>query len=721
MTELQIYCTREVERIINKGRNFINEILVFFGVLVVMFICPIIAKAYVPYTSYTYDSRGNPVHSPDAYIPVAVIDGNRMGVGNLEKPSDIFIKKEGSASGIYIVDTGNDRIIHCDNSWNVKRLITGFKKEGSIQNFNKPEGVFVAESGHIYISDTENKRIVELDISGRYIREITLTGEDTLIENYQFFPGRIAVDNGGRIYTLVRNTLDGIVSFDKKGKFVGFTGSNRVAVNPIDFFWKKISAREERDRMQLFVPTEFSSIDIDSEGFIYATTGMSRINVPPVRKQNPSGQDILRRLGYILPVGDVKYSNLYGNKGPSEFYDVCIHYDGIYSCLDNNRGRIFTYDSQGYLLFVTGGRTDVSQKGMFTNAVALDSSDEELFVLDNKSGSITVFSLTEYGGLIFAAEKLYSIGRYNEAALKWREVVKLNANFQYAYSGIGKTLSRNGEYKEAMKFFQLADDKEGYSKAYKKYREDKVRQNFGYIVFLLGLLYVANKLFNILKKRFSNRFDELRKRIDEGPVLGNIKHAFYTLVHPFKGFLEIKHGEKGKKAISVTIIILLIIVTLLKKRYTGFIFNNTNIKRLNLIKESLNLLTPLFLWMISYWSLQIFLGGEATGSNILNSTAQALVPLILMSLLTTIISNFLTMQEGAILQLINTIGILWTCILIFSSVYTINDYTVGKATLAIMTNVAGMLAISFLSIIFYNLMQDMFVFLYTILQEIRLR
>ena len=58
--------------------------------------------------------------------------------------------------------------------------------------------------------------------------------------------------------------------------------------------------------MKLFIPTVFNNLDIDSEGFIYTTTGMidysaiysgamdaRKVNTP-VRRQNPSGDNVLK-------------------------------------------------------------------------------------------------------------------------------------------------------------------------------------------------------------------------------------------------------------------------------------------------------------------------------------------------------------------------------------------------------------------------------------------
>ena len=45
--------------------------------------------------------------------------------------------------------------------------------------------------------------------------------------------------------------------------------------------------------------------------------------------------------------------------------------------------------------------------------------------------------------------------------------MNMNGNYDQAYIGIGRALMRQGEYKEAMKYFRLKWDDDNYSKAFK--------------------------------------------------------------------------------------------------------------------------------------------------------------------------------------------------------------------------------------------------------------
>ena len=70
----------------------------------------------------------------------------------------------------------------------------------------------------------------------------------------------------------------------------------------------------------------------------------------------------------------------------------------------------------------------------------------------------------------------------------WREVIRMNTNYELAYLGIGKALNRRGEYKEAMKYFELAHNATYYSKAFNSYRDAVLNENFS---LLMAVIMVA--------------------------------------------------------------------------------------------------------------------------------------------------------------------------------------------------------------------------------------
>jgi len=501
--------------------------LVLALVIAGCFAClPTGVQARLPYHSYTYDYWGDVVDSPAAYLPNRLITGEDLGIGALRNPTDLFVGKDGK---IYILDAGNRRIIITNDRWELVRVIAGFEKNGVPDRFNNPNGIFVTEEGHIYVADTDNGRLVELDPEGKFIREIGPPRADIIPESFIYQPTKLVVDRAGRIYVVARHVNQGLIELTPDGTFRSYMGASRVALNMVDYFWKMIATREQRERMALFVPTEYNNLCIDEEGFIYVTT--SALNewdiqrtidsrseddrYAPVRRLNLTGNDILRRRGYFPPVGDIRIARKGSVRGPSMLVDIAVDNEvRVYSVLDRRRGRIFTYDSEGNLLYIFGAIGE--RFGNFRNPVALDYLGDKILVLDYETGTVTEFTVTGYGRLIREAVYLHFVGKYDEAAACWEEVLLLNANYEMAYVGIGRALLRQRRFEEALKNFKLGNHRKYYSRAFYYHRREVIGKNFGLIAGVLAACFLA--LYIILRirdKSQKNAYGEYRSEVGE--------------------------------------------------------------------------------------------------------------------------------------------------------------------------------------------------------------
>ena len=142
-------------------------------------------------------------------------------------------------------------------------------------------------------------------------------------------------------------------------------------------------------------------------------------------------------------------------------------------------------------------------EGAFNAPIALDHIGRELICLDQRDMSITVFTPTEYGNLIYDANNTYAKGDYDGSGELWDEVLKFNANYNMAYRGIGRALLRQGKYSEAMEYFKMAHDRQNYGRAFRLYRKEWVEKNIGWVVGILIaviVLYLAKRIISGMKK-----------------------------------------------------------------------------------------------------------------------------------------------------------------------------------------------------------------------------
>lgn len=457
------------------------------------------AQETLPYDTYTYDYWGKSVSTPAAYIPSEPVFGVSLSSGAFSNPSDLFISKDGI---IYVADTGNNRIVVLNSNMELMQIIDTFRNKGNKDNFDTPSGVCCTEEGNLYIADTNNKRVVILDKNRNLVDIISHPPSDVLSKDFDFAPLKVSVDYAGRAYVIASNMFQGIMAFSEAHKFMGYFGTINVNITLVQRFWRLFSTKEQRARQQQYIPTEFTGIDIDKEGFVYATN-LDSSGGQAVRMLNPKGIDVIttNNNGKHSLAGDLHWWMGNGDyTGASKIVDVKIRENGIYSLLDSNRGRIFSYDSEGNLLYIFGGIG--TQEGNFSQPVAVEAYKDLIYVLDSSKNAIFVFKPTQYGSYINKAVGLRYNGDETKSVKLWKKVLKFDSNNEMAYSGIGKAYLSTGDNKKAMYYLKMGMNKTYYSIAYKRYRNKLLKDNLGWIltVILAGIL-----LHSIVKRILKSR------------------------------------------------------------------------------------------------------------------------------------------------------------------------------------------------------------------------
>lgn len=450
----------------------------------------------LPYDTYNYDYWENIVHTPAAYVPDTSISGVGLGIGDFVTPQDVCIAPDGD---LYIADTGNNRIVVVDDTTRtVSKIITSFMNNGTEDTFNAPYGVCVSENEQLYIADKENQRIVVLEMDGTLVKIVSNPTSDVLEEGFVFKPLKVTVDYADRIYCIAQNMYQGIMVFESEGNFTGFFGTINVQLSLWEKFWKRIATKEERKNQQLYVATEFTGLDIDPDGFVYATN-IDELGEQAVRRLNPRGEDVIKKGQNENVGGDLWIEGSGDYSGASQIADVVYRDNGIYSLLDRKRGRVFTYDHEGNLLYIFGGKG--SQEGTFTTPAAIEQWGDQLLVLDAHKAAIFVFTPTEYGALINEAVALRFDGDEALAVPLWERVLELDENNELANTGIGKAYLSAGDNVKAMEYLEKGMNREYYSVALKRYRSDLLRQHMGPVLTAITCLIVAVVLFIKIRDR----------------------------------------------------------------------------------------------------------------------------------------------------------------------------------------------------------------------------
>lgn len=462
-------------------RAFPARLLAVF-ILLALMPAAALADDDLPYMTYNYDYWSNVTYTPAAYVPDLTVHGTDLTldgqpIGAFLTPQDMCISPSGE---IYVADTGNNRIVVLDGQMQkAVRIIDSFDNSGVLDTFSAPYGVAVSKKERIYIADSQNRRIVILNADGTLSSIVRNPQSEVLEDGFVFTPLKVCVDYADRIYCIAQKMFEGIMVFESGGQFTGFFGTIQVKISLWEKFWRKIATKEERSKQQLFIPTEFTGIDIDDEGFVYASN-VDTDGLQAVRRLNPRGQDVILKGANKNLGGDLWINAFSLYAGPSKIVDVVYRGKGIYSLLDAKRGRIFTYDHEGNLLYIFGGLG--TQAGTFTTPVAIEEKDGDLLVLDAYQASILTFSQTEYGSLINTAVGLRYDGNEKQAVELWERVLRLDENNELANTGIGKAYLASGDNGQAMKYLKRGMNKAYYSVAFKRYRNEQFKKNMNWIL-----------------------------------------------------------------------------------------------------------------------------------------------------------------------------------------------------------------------------------------------
>ncbi|HKM18107.1 MAG: hypothetical protein GX228_03130 [Firmicutes bacterium] len=697
----------------------------------------------VPYESYTYDFWGSPVPAPHAYLPVRMMTGLDMGAEQLSNPQDITVV----GNRVYILDTGKHRIIELDENFQFLRAITEFQNGDVVDKFSSPEGFFITPDGTIYVADTGKERVVILGNDGNLLDIITSPHEDYpefFPPRFVFRPRKIGVDYIGRVYIIALDLYEGIMVLNNEGEFTGFVGAPKVSRSALELFWSYLQSDEQRQRSQLYLPIEYASIDVDKEGFIYAAVA-GPAEDEALKKLNPAGMDIITRAGFVPMRGDsaTGFTTDESNDTRSRFVDVIGREYGMTTVLDRQRGRIFTYDGHGNLLYVFGGIGDAV--GLFTRPQAITARGEQILVLD-ADGRLTIFEPTDYVRLIHNALERYDVGDYRRSTEIWQELTRINPNLDVAHTGIGRALFYDGYYEEAMESFRHGQNRSGYSQAFTKYRQYWVNDHFRWVAWSIVLIVVGAylisryRLWARLKAAVGRRivaswaetaatttymgvpirdtrtFKALFLR-----TLDALRYALHVIFHPFDGFWDLKYEKRGTVGAANILMLLTVLAWVFRRQYTAFIFNKLQVQYLNIFSEAMGILIPVLLWCACNWALTTLMEGKGTFRDIYVATAYAMTPLILIFVPLTICSHVLIEPEGSFIALATWIALVWMVGLLFVGTMVTHEYTGIKTTLTSILTIAGIAVVIFIMMLFTSLVIQVIGFIYRLYLEIALR
>ena len=196
-----------------------------------------------------------------------------------------------------------------------------------------------------------------------------------------------------------------------------------------------------------------------------------------------------------------------------------------------------------------------------------------------------------------------------------------------------------------------------------------------------------------------------------------LKYSLHCIVSPFDGFWDLTHEKRGSIGAANFLVIMTILTTIWKYRYTSFVFIRVQWEHFNILLNICTFLLPFFIWVLSNWCLTTLFDGKGTLKDIWMGTAYAMTPYVIIQLILIPMSNVVTEEEGAFYTVFSNFSMIWCGLLIIASVMMIHDFMLGKAFLSLIFSAVGMLIIVFLLVLFFSLISDGFSYFYSIYKE----
>ena len=731
----------------------ITKVLVL-ALVVIMLFGTISSFASEPYDTYTYSIDGAPLASPPAYSAMEDFDSADMKISGisttvqLKEACDIVSDEQ---ANLYIADKGNNRIVVLNKFYEAVATISSYTDEyGRKQTLKEPQGLYVTDpnktangESYIYVCDTGNLRIVIFDRDYNYVRTIEKPDSPILTEG-AFKPCSIAVDIYGRIFIVSTASHEGVIVLSGEGDFTGFIGAQKVTYSLMEMIWRRFQTKEQREKQSLNIATAYNNITVDDDGFVYVTSNsidpelmqqqLAAIasktpTYSPVKKLNSQGIEIMKRNGFFDPGGEV----VTRAELVSQIVDIAIGEEGSWTILDQSRSRFFTYDQSGNLLFAFGDNGDQLGNGQKFTAITyqiiegekdetLDDEDQvidkqyRLVALDNSSTGfkITVYTPTKYCDTIISALRNQNEHDYSQSIIYWQEVLTQNNNFDLAYIGIGKALYNQGKYEEAMDKLSKAYETENYSMAFQEVRTEIISNwILLFAVILIAALVFIFKFLGYAKKK--NKVTALK--VGGKTYWEELLYAFHLVFHPFDGFWDLKHEKRGSVRAASTILLITMLAFFYNAIGKGYTFNPRG-DFSNVFLQVLAIGLPFILFCVANWCLTTLFDGEGGFKDIYVAAGYSLAPLPPFVIISTILSNIVTVDSSAIVTMITTIGVVWMIFLLFFGTLVTHDYSLGKNLITILGTIVAMAIIMFVVILFASLVVKMVMFIATIVSEI---
>lgn len=263
----------------------------------------------------------------------------------LSQPQALSVDPEGH---IFVVDTGNNRILEFDKNGTFIYSVGGFGWDK--EEFDRPLDISAKSGLDIFIADYNNERIERYDKNLNHIS--SFYSDDTFSPSLQFgFPSSVDISKHGELF-ICDNENDRILKVNSFGE---------LETNFGDFNWGE-------GQLEYPVKIELTTTDV-----VY------------VSDQGTNQIVVFDYYGNFL----TRFGNGILNKPDGLFWTV----DKKLFVADSGNNRIVVFNKDYKPIFFWGEKGD--KEGAFNDPVDVTIFNNQIYVLDSGNGRVQVFKLKE--------------------------------------------------------------------------------------------------------------------------------------------------------------------------------------------------------------------------------------------------------------------------------------------------------------------------------------
>lgn len=221
-------------------------------------------------------------------------------------------------------------------------------------------------------------------------------------------------------------------------------------------------------------------------------------------------------------------------------------------------------------------------------------------------------------------------------------------------------------------------------------------------------------------------FKEVLKSLDLKTKIKNFfyeifAHPLYLITHPIAGWEDFKREKKGKIWVAIFYLVMMIVTLIIVQTCSGFIVNKNNPKDFDLLLTISLVIFPVIVGVAANWCMTTLFDGKGNMKEIFMVICYSFFPYVWLALIGTIVSNFIIQDEAVYVTVLNTLGIVFVCYMMFMGLMVIHEFGLFQNLIMIIFTVVAIAIILFIMMLFLTLIQQVTGWISALYNELKMR